>query len=158
MDYWPTNITLYQVPECTILVIAIIYQNKITLKLFLKPLIIIYNLLGDIGQLICITQLTSDLWLLVGYQYNNALNIYASPSSTQQSNNYTASKTSTRSPYGKGTNNNTVSPNNNEDNNNRDNNFGNSSQSLGSESLGSSNFNTNTAANNGRLYREHRRV
>jgi hypothetical protein len=86
------------------------------------------------------------------------LNIYASLSLTQQSSNYTASKTSTRSPYGKGANNNAIGLDNNEDNNNRDNNFRNSSQSLGSESLGSSNSNTSAATNNGRLYREHRRV
>ncbi|XTI92610.1 hypothetical protein V2W45_1248171, partial [Cenococcum geophilum] len=74
------------------------------------------------------------------------------------SSNYTASKTSTCSPYGKGANNNAISLDNNKDNNKRDNNFRNSSQSLGSESLGGSNFNISAAANNGRLYKEHRRV
>ena len=48
------------------------------LKLSLKPLIIVRDLLGNVGQLICITQLMSDLWLLVGCQYNNTLNIYTS--------------------------------------------------------------------------------
>ena len=45
----------------------------------------------------------------------------------QQSSNYAISKTSTRSPHGKGTNNNAVGLNNNEDDNNRDDDFGNSS-------------------------------
>jgi len=64
-----------------------------------------------------------------------------------------------RSPYGKGANNNAISLDDDKDDNNKDNNFRNSSQSLGSESLGSSNSNTSaTAADDRRLYREHRRV
>ncbi|XTI84710.1 hypothetical protein V2W45_1465738 [Cenococcum geophilum] len=103
--------------------------NKITLKLSLKPLIIIHNLLGNVGQLI------------LGYWYNDTLNIYASPSLTY--------KTSTRSPYGKGANNNAVGLDDNEDNNNRDDDFKN----------GGSNSNTSAAAAaDGRLYREHRRL
>ena len=69
----------------------------------------------------------SDLWLLVGYQYNNTLNIYVSLSLTPQSSNYIASRTSTYSPYSKGANNNAISLDNNNDNNNRDNYFKNSS-------------------------------
>ena len=96
----------------------------------------------------------------MGYRYNNALNIYASPSSTQQSSNYTISKTNTHSPHGKGINNNAVGLDDNEDDNDRDNNFENSSQSSGSKSSGSSDSNTNAAAtdNDRRLYREYRRI
>ncbi|XTI93002.1 hypothetical protein V2W45_1248408, partial [Cenococcum geophilum] len=62
-------------------------------------------------------------------------------------------------PHGKGANNNAISLDNDKDDNNRDNDFRNSSQSLGSKSLGGSDSNTSaTATNNGRLYREHRRV
>ena len=61
-----------------------------------------------------------------------------------------------RSPHGKGANNNAVGLDNDKDNNN--NNFRNGSQSSGSESLGSSDFNASAAANNRRLYKEHRRV
>ena len=86
------------------------------------------------------------------------LNIYASPSLIQQSSDYAASKTGTYSLHSKGANNNAVSLNNNKDNNDRDNDFGNGSQSSGSKSLGSSNSNTSAAADDGRLYREHRRV
>ena len=106
--------------------------------------------------------MTSDLWLLVGYQYNNALNIYASPSSTQQSSDYAANKTGTCSPHGKGTNNDAVGPDNdeddNEDENDRDDDFGNGSQSSSSKSSGGSDSNTSAAADDGRLHREHRRV
>ena len=55
------------------------------------------------------------------------LNVYASPSLTQQSNNYTASKTNTRSLHGKGANNNVIGLDNNKDDNNRDNDFKNGS-------------------------------
>ena len=95
----------------------------------------------------------------MGYRYNDALNIYASPSLTQQSSNYTTSKTGTRSPHGKGANNDAVSPDDDEDNNDRDDDFGNGSQSSGSESSGSSDSDTSAAAaDNRRLHREHRRV
>ena len=128
----------------------------------LKPLTIVRDLLGNAGQLIRITQLASDSWLLVGCRYNNALNIYASPSSTQQSSDYAASKTGTRSPHGKGANNDAVGPDDDDDNdddNDRDDDFGNGSQSSGSESSGGSDSNTSAAAaDNGRLHREHRRV
>ena len=70
-------------PECTILVTAIVYWNEIMLKLSLKPLIIVRDLLGDVGQLIYMTQLILDSWLLVGCWYNNVLNVYASPSLMQ---------------------------------------------------------------------------
>jgi len=115
-------------------------------------------LLSNIKQLIHITQLTSDSWLLVGCWYNNALNIYANLSSTQQSSDYTASKTNIRSPHGKGANNNAISLDNNKDNNDRDNNFRNGSQSSGSESSGGNNSNTSATANNRQLYKEHRRI
>ena len=158
-DYRPTDITLCQVPECTTLVTAIVHWNEITSKLSLKPLTIVRDLLGDAGQLIRMTQLTSDSWLLVGCRYNDTLNVYASPSSTQQSSDYTASKTGTRSPHGKGANNDAVGPDDDEDDNDRDDDFGNGSQSSGSESSGGSDSDASAAAaDDGRLHREHRRV
>lgn len=140
-------------PECTTLVTAIVHWNEITSKLSLKPLIIVRDLLGNAGQLIHITQLTLDSWLLVGCRYNDALNVYASPSSTQQSSDYTASKTGTRSPHSKGANGDAVGPGD-EDDNDRDDDFENGSQSSG----GSDSDTSAAAADDGRLHREHRRV
>ena len=114
-------------PECITLVTAIVYWNEIILQLFLKLLIIVCDLLGNVGQFICIIRLMLDLWLLVGYWYNNVLNVYASLSLMQQSSDYAASKTSIYSLYSKGANNNAVSLDNNEDDNDRDNDFGNGS-------------------------------
>ena len=63
----------------------------------------------------------------MGCWYNDVLNVYASPSSTQQSSDYTASKTGTRSPHGKGANNDAVGLDDDEDDNDRDDDFGNGS-------------------------------
>ena len=47
MECWPTDITLYQVPKCTTLVTAIVSCPKMTFKFVLKPLIVVYDILGD---------------------------------------------------------------------------------------------------------------
>ena len=128
-------------------------------KLSLKLLTIVHNLLSNAGQLIYMTQLMSDLWLLVGCWYNDALNVYTSLSLMQQSSDYAASKTGMCSPHGKGANNDAVGPDNDEDDNDRNDDFGNDSQSSGSESSGGSDSDISaTAADNRRLHREHRRV
>ena len=146
-------------PECTTLVIIIVHWNEITLKLSLKPLTIVYDLLSNTGQLIHMTQLMLDLWLLVGCWYNNALNVYASLSLTLQSSDYAISKTGTHSLYGKGVNNDAVGLDDNEDNNDIDDDFKNGSQSLGNESSSGSDSDASAAADdNGRLHREHRRT
>ncbi|KAF2188459.1 hypothetical protein K469DRAFT_684500 [Zopfia rhizophila CBS 207.26] len=104
MDYRATDITLCQVPKRTTLVTVIVRCNNMTPKSSLKPLKIVRGLLGDAGQLIRMTQITSDSWLLVGCQYNEALNPHAIRSSTERSGDYGAWKTDTCSPHGKGAN------------------------------------------------------
>ncbi|KAF2177531.1 hypothetical protein K469DRAFT_357228 [Zopfia rhizophila CBS 207.26] len=95
MNCWPTDITLYQVPKCTTLVTAIVRCHEITSKLSLKPLPIVRDLLGDAGQLLRMTQVTSDSWILVGcrYNYHDAPNLCAGRSWTQPRDDYASPET-----------------------------------------------------------------
>ncbi|KAF2191760.1 hypothetical protein K469DRAFT_341777 [Zopfia rhizophila CBS 207.26] len=114
MNCWPTDITLYQVPKCTRLVTAIVRCHEITSKLSLKPLPIVRDLLGDAGQLLRMTQVTSNSWLLVGcrYNYHNAPNLRAGRSWTQPRDNYASPKTDICRLHGNGTSYDVVDSNN----------------------------------------------
>ncbi|KAF2185532.1 hypothetical protein K469DRAFT_750282 [Zopfia rhizophila CBS 207.26] len=157
VDYQPTDVTLCQVPECTTLATAIVCWNELTSKSSLKPLTIVRDLLGNAGQLIRMTQVMSDSWLLVGCRYNDVLNVYASRSSTQRSSDSAAWKSGTRSPHRKGASYNAVGPDEDEDD--RDDGFENGGQSSGSESSGGSNSDASAADDHDeRRHGEHKRV
>jgi hypothetical protein len=57
-----------------------------------KSLRAFHNVLSKTGQLICMTKVTSDSWLIVGYPYDDALNIFTCPSPTQQCITYAPRK------------------------------------------------------------------
>ncbi|KAF2180908.1 hypothetical protein K469DRAFT_266507 [Zopfia rhizophila CBS 207.26] len=110
VDCCPTDITLSLVPKCTTLVTAIIRSNEMTSKLAPKPLTVVRDLLGDTGQLIRMTQVTSDLWLLVSCRFDHTLDLHTGRSSTQRSGDYAAWKTDPCSPHSKGANYDAVGP------------------------------------------------
>ncbi|KAF2193642.1 hypothetical protein K469DRAFT_239852 [Zopfia rhizophila CBS 207.26] len=148
VDHRVTDIALCQVPKCTTLVTAIVRCNDRTSQLSLKQLTIVHDIIGDAGQLLRMTQVTSDSWLLVGCRYNHqdAPNVRASRSWMQP-----------RSPHGKGASYGAVDS---DHEGNGDDDFEDSGENSGSERSDNSDSDVgiDDDNNDGQLYREHRRV
>ncbi|KAF2184240.1 hypothetical protein K469DRAFT_179548 [Zopfia rhizophila CBS 207.26] len=111
MAYQLTDITLCQVPKGSLIVTAIVYCNDMILKSSLNPSALERNFLGDKGQVIRMTQVSPDSWLLLGYRYDDgsALNPRTRQSLTHQSADRKSSRRS------KAANHDAVHPDNNGD-------------------------------------------
>ncbi|OCK78463.1 hypothetical protein K432DRAFT_394768 [Lepidopterella palustris CBS 459.81] len=140
VDDQVTDISLCQVPKCTTLVTAIVRCNDRTSK----PLTIVREVIGDAGQLIRMTQVTSESWLLVGCRYksDDAPSLYRSRSSMQPRGDYVGC-----SPHVKEADHDAVDEDSDEDDDENDD-FKNGGEGLGSESSGGCNSDAGADDNN----------
>ncbi|KAF2176313.1 hypothetical protein K469DRAFT_28909 [Zopfia rhizophila CBS 207.26] len=108
MAHQLTDITFCQVPKGSSIVAATVRCNEMTSKSSPNPLALKRNFLGDAGQVIRMTQISSDLWLFVGYRCDDygAPNPCLSQSSTQRSADWKSS------PYSNAANHDAVHPDN----------------------------------------------
>ncbi|KAF2194677.1 hypothetical protein K469DRAFT_686662 [Zopfia rhizophila CBS 207.26] len=111
MAYQLTDITLCQVPKGSLIVTAIVRCNDMMSKSSPNPLALERNFLGDKGQVIRMTQVSPDSWLLLGYRYDDgsALN----PRTRQSLTHRSADRKSSR--HSKAANHDAVHPDNNGD-------------------------------------------
>ncbi|KAF1973467.1 hypothetical protein BU23DRAFT_131519 [Bimuria novae-zelandiae CBS 107.79] len=71
MSYQITDLTLCPVPKGSSIVTATVrYRDS---KLSLDPVAPNHKLLGREGKVICMTQLSTDSWMLVGYRYDDVV-------------------------------------------------------------------------------------
>ncbi|KAF2177361.1 hypothetical protein K469DRAFT_375375 [Zopfia rhizophila CBS 207.26] len=71
MAYQLTDITLFQAPKGSLIVTAIVRCDEMMSKSSLNLSALERNFLGDKGQVIRITQVSPDSWLLLGYRYDD---------------------------------------------------------------------------------------
>jgi hypothetical protein len=77
--YQITDVALYPMPKASLIITATVSCKR--LKLPLDPIALATSILGERGQVIRITQVSQDSWLLLGYQSDDS----ASDSHTRQS-------------------------------------------------------------------------
>ncbi|KAF2178266.1 hypothetical protein K469DRAFT_334460 [Zopfia rhizophila CBS 207.26] len=111
MAYQLTDITLCQVPKGSLIVTAIVRCNDMMSKSSPNPSALERNFLGDKGQVIRMTQVSPDSWLLLGYRYDDGS--APNPRTRQSLMHRSADRKSSR--HSKATNHDAVHPDNNGD-------------------------------------------